>query len=272
MVFVLVHHKILENMLYTFFKKSLIEKLFFFIFIFNSFMYGQPDTKDYIRIGTELVFFSYTQFLFHQPNTKTKFTSPNNFDSLIREKIHWGNSKHKLAGEISDILLYGVFVAGIPFSSLHLKNFNLLLINLEILSINGLVTNVVKYTTQRQRPYSFYEKKNDEDSFKSFFSGHTSTAFAIGTSTARMLTKYSNFDKRKIWVSTLGLASATGYLRMAADKHYFTDVLAGALVGSLLGNTMFDKLTNKYQKGIILGRHTPKYYFGPQNIKIIIPL
>ena len=235
-------------------------------------MYAQPNTKDYIRLGTELSLFSYTQFLYHHTNTKPKLTSPNNVDSFIREKIHWGNSKNELAKEISDILLYGVFVGGMPLSSLYLKNYNLLLINLEILSINGLITNVVKYTIQRQRPYSFYSKTNDKESYKSFFSGHTSTAFAIGTSTAKMLAKYSDIDKKIIWLSTLGLASTTGYLRMAADEHYFSDVLAGAVVGSFLGNTMFDRLTNKYQKITILGQHTPKFCFSPHNIKIIIPL
>ncbi|MFL3007439.1 MAG: phosphatase PAP2 family protein [Candidatus Neomarinimicrobiota bacterium] len=250
----------------------MLEKILSFIFIFNSFMYAQPDTKDYIRLGAELSIFSYTQFFYHQTNTKPNLNSPNNVDSFIREKIHWGNSQNELAKEVSDILLYGVFVGGIPISSMYLKNYNLLLINLEILSINGLITNVVKYTTQRQRPYSFYLNKNDEESYKSFFSGHTSTAFAIGTSTAKMLTQYSNIDKRIIWLSTLGLASVTGYLRIAADKHYFSDVVAGAVVGSFLGNKMFDRLTNKYQKIPILGQHTPKFCFNPHNVKIIIPL
>ena len=240
--------------------------------VFTSFMYAQPSTKDYMRIGAELSFFSYTQFVYHQPNTKPKFTSPNHFDSFIREKIHWGNSKNEFASEISDILLYGVFVGGIPLSTLYLKNHELLLINLEILSINGLITNIVKHTFKRQRPYSFYSKKNDEDSYKSFFSGHTSTAFAIGTSTAKMFTKYSSIDKRTIWISALGLASATGYLRMAADKHYFSDVLTGAAVGSLVGSTMFDILTKKYQKNTIHDKNIPKVSYSPNNISIFISL
>ena len=82
---------------------------------------------------------------------------------------------------------------------------------------------------------------SSENSYKSFFSGHTSTAFAIGTSTAKMLTNYSDIDKKLVWISALGLASSTGYFRIAADKHYFSDVFVGAIVGSLIGNTMFDK-------------------------------
>jgi membrane-associated phospholipid phosphatase len=36
----------------------------------------------------------------------------------------------------------------------------------------------------------------------------------------------------------LTLAAATGYLRIAADRHYFTDVLAGAALGAGAGLTV----------------------------------
>ena len=235
-------------------------------------MYSQPRGQDYLRVGAELCFFSYTQFLHHSPYTKSKISPPNNFDSYLREKLHWSSSKDELASGVSDILLYGAFVGAIPLSSLYLKNHELLLINLEILSINGLITNIVKNVAQRQRPYSFYSNKDDEDSYKSFFSGHTSTAFAIGTSTAKMLTNYSDIDKKTVWISALGLASATGYFRIAADKHYFSDVFVGAIVGSLIGNTMFDKLTRKYQKASGLGAYNPNIYYNSQGFKISIAL
>jgi membrane-associated phospholipid phosphatase len=38
-----------------------------------------------------------------------------------------------------------------------------------------------------------------------------------------------------VWGSGLLLASTIGYLRIAADKHYLSDVLVGASVGSLVG-------------------------------------
>jgi len=37
------------------------------------------------------------------------------------------------------------------------------------------------------------------------------------------------------WSVGMGLAAFVGYLRIAADKHYFTDVLVGALVGTVSG-------------------------------------
>ena len=87
-----------------------------------------------------------------------------------------------------------------------------------------------------------------------------------------MLTNYSDIDKKIVWISALGLASATGYFRIAADKHYFSDVFVGAIVGSLIGNTMFDKLTRKYQKMSLLGARTPNLYYNSQGIRLSIAL
>jgi membrane-associated phospholipid phosphatase len=38
-----------------------------------------------------------------------------------------------------------------------------------------------------------------------------------------------------VWGVGLTLALATGYARIAADRHYFTDVLGGAAIGTLVG-------------------------------------
>ena len=38
-----------------------------------------------------------------------------------------------------------------------------------------------------------------------------------------------------MWATGLTFAAATAYLRVAADKHYFTDVLASAAIGVAVG-------------------------------------
>jgi membrane-associated phospholipid phosphatase len=38
-----------------------------------------------------------------------------------------------------------------------------------------------------------------------------------------------------IWGIGLPLAATTAYLRIAADKHYTTDVIAGSLIGATAG-------------------------------------
>lgn len=97
------------------------------------------------------------------------------------------------------------------------------------------ITQTTKIVAMRARPYAneagFIIRKND-DAY-SFFSGHTSL-------TACMAASHYFYDRtlpvndRKPAV-TLGLAAlsiGTGILRIKAGKHFPTDVLAGAILGT----------------------------------------
>ena len=224
-------------MIYNKTSKILIWVLF--IYIIPPSIFCQPTKKDYFITAAEISAFLYTQYGMHTNEPDNISTEkPNNFDNSIRDILRWKNNG-EIAKNFSDLFLYGFFVGGIPLSPLLSKNnyTKILLTNLEVLSLNGLVTNIVKHNVKRQRPYSNYNTLPDNnDSFRSFFSGHTSTAFAIGTSTALTLSKNTNLNDKFIWGSILSIATATGYLRIAADKHYATDVIAGAIVGSTIGN------------------------------------
>ena len=253
--------------------KYLFRKILFLTLLIHIGLQSQPNSKDYLRLAVELGTFSYSQFLYNPEKNLPNSSTINSFDSSIRNVLRWETSSQKRANKLSDLLLYGVFVGSIPISSYWLNNFNLLLINLEILSINGLITNIVKYGIGRQRPYSFYQTKIDDDeSHKSFFSGHTSTAFALGTSTAKMLCNDTSFNTKAIWASTLSLATVTGYLRIAADKHYFTDVLVGAIIGSTVGHIAFEKLHRRYKKKLSNSPSLPRFSYSPFNIYLIVPL
>lgn len=75
------------------------------------------------------------------------------------------------------------------------------------------------------------------DAARSFFSGHTATAFAATTAFS---TTFWLRHPRSPWrwvVVGLGVALASGaaLLKVAAGYHYWSDVGAGALVGSALG-------------------------------------
>jgi membrane-associated phospholipid phosphatase len=101
------------------------------------------------------------------------------------------------------------------------------------------LTEYTKTIVKRQRP--------DESDTRSFFSGHTSTTFA--TSTYLFLevndllnewnvTKNDQTLKSILKVSSFGVlygwAGYVGYSRMLDNKHYITDVLIGATVGTLM--------------------------------------
>lgn len=72
------------------------------------------------------------------------------------------------------------------------------------------------------------------EAYGSFFSGHTSAAFTIAVFTGEWFSEvYPNSPYQGIvWAASLSAATLEGVLRIAAGKHYPTDVVVGALVGS----------------------------------------
>lgn len=75
------------------------------------------------------------------------------------------------------------------------------------------------------------------EAWGSFYSGHTSAAFALAVFSG-MWFEAKNPESSLIpavWGVSLSAAAAVGVLRVWAGKHYPSDVLAGAAVGSLTG-------------------------------------
>lgn len=72
------------------------------------------------------------------------------------------------------------------------------------------------------------------EAYGSFFSGHSSAAFTVAVFTAEWFSEiYPNSPYRGIvWAGSLSAAGMVGALRIAAGKHYPTDVIVGALVGT----------------------------------------
>ena len=209
------------------------------ILLLFSFLNGQPKSKDYYRTAAELGAFLFMEYGYtgESPSLETSTEAPNSFDQFFRNKLRWDIDKIDNAKTASDILLYGLFLGGIPFTPLISDGDykTMVLATLEVMAINGLVTDIVKYTANRKRPSSYYQTRDEgDDAYKSFFSGHTSQAFSIGTSTAIMLSRSHPDKKNLIWGSVMTLATTMGYFRIAADKHYMTDVLSGALAGSII--------------------------------------
>jgi len=132
-----------------------------------------------------------------------------------------------------------------------LKNFAL--DNLQAQLYTGGITYLVKEAFHRARPetgegayawYGPFKGKNNE----SFFSGHTSLAF----STATMIFLHS---KRKWWVGVLsyGAATAIGLSRMQQQKHWASDVVMGAVIGSSVSMFVY-KQQQKRRAALAAGR------------------
>ena len=72
-------------------------------------------------------------------------------------------------------------------------------------------------------------------SYQSFFSGHVSEAFSLGLSAATVASLRHYPIALWLWGGTIVFGTLCGYMRLAGDDHYVTDVLAGALVSTVFG-------------------------------------
>jgi len=90
----------------------------------------------------------------------------------------------------------------------------------------------------RFRPYDHDGKVLGSNSrHDSFPSGHTTVAFMSATFFATTFSM-DNPDSRWKWPAIVGsyaLAACVGAMRITSGMHFFTDVLAGAAIGSLFG-------------------------------------
>jgi membrane-associated phospholipid phosphatase len=145
----------------------------------------------------------------------------------------------------SDVLMYSSFAA--PFTLLSAeqvrKDFGKLsLITAEVFLINIGLTNLLKQTVKRNRPYTYNPNvpehvKLEKDARNSYFSGHTSVTASMYFMTATMYADYfpdSNW-KPVVWSVSAIIPAITGIFRVKAGKHFWTDVLTGYAVGALVG-------------------------------------
>lgn len=116
------------------------------------------------------------------------------------------------------VVMVGLKAAGIPSRSSWGR---MLLSDMFTVTAMGLTVDGLKRTTQVTRP--------DGTNRHSFPSGHTATAFM----TATMLTKEYGHLSPWVGVGAYSLATATGLMRVANNKHWISDVMVGAGIGIL---------------------------------------
>lgn len=184
----------------------------------------------------------------HLAPAACRICGTNALDAGARDRLLWSSPAR--ARTLSDVLAFGVLPAGVLAHSLLAaraggdpwkEGMVDVLVVAEAATLAGALGQLVKFAAGRQRPFVHYgnvpeaSRAPDPDDNLSFWSGHSSLAFslAVGAGTVAHL----RGDRSAPWILGAGLAAATatGWLRIAGDKHYLTDVLAGAAVGSLAG-------------------------------------
>ncbi|GET28237.1 phospholipid phosphatase [Prolixibacter sp. SD074] len=155
----------------------------------------------------------------------------------IHDTMHgWNPNFHTTA---DNYLQYAPAVITLGLSAAGLKGRNDLLNQSLILAkselLMTLVVQGIKRTSKVERPYGGV--------FTSFPSGHTAQAFLSATFLAK---EYGHISP---WISVGGYVTAAGVgvLRMMNNKHWISDVLAGAGIGIL--SVEFVYLTHQHRWG-----------------------
>jgi hypothetical protein len=120
-----------------------------------------------------------------------------------------------------------------------------LLVYVESIAVSVFLNNVTKYLVGRPRPYVYskdprvqrYADAEGTDSHLSFFSGHASTTFAASVAGSYLYAQLAPDAKSRaaVWGFELALAGATANLRTRAGRHFYSDVIVGAIVGAGVG-------------------------------------
>lgn len=175
----------------------------------------------------------------------------NTVDRSVRHHLMW---KHPhTAHVLSNILAFGALPAmsfGLTqIAALHddaareIPVDALLIAEATVLALD--FNQIAKYAFARERPFVHFLPRAPEgvrqltaspsDDNLSFFSGHTTGAFAVASSAGMVASLRGYRLAPVVWSTGLISAAAVAYLRIAADKHYFSDVMLGAVVGTVLG-------------------------------------
>lgn len=98
-------------------------------------------------------------------------------------------------------------------------------------TVNIVLANAITGAIVWTGKHSFQETRPDKTDNLSFPSGHTATAF---TNATLLFYEYKNSN---VWYASSGylFAATTGFFRIAKNKHYTSDVLAGAGIGIGVG-------------------------------------
>lgn len=108
---------------------------------------------------------------------------------------------------------------------------------------SGMITPALKESFGRHRPPDSADATDFQpySGNASFPSGHTTQAFALASVIA------TEYPRPWVEAASYGSAALVGWARVLHDRHYVSDVAAGALVGTLVGREV--ALHNELRRG-----------------------
>jgi hypothetical protein len=165
---------------------------------------------------------------------------------------------------IDDYLIYAPYVELAALNLLKIKckndflNTSLLIIKTELIMTAFVFP--LKYITHIQRP--------DGSNYQSFPSGHTAAAFAAASIVHR------EYKDKSIWygVGAYTLAASVGAFRMLNNKHWESDVFAGAGFGILSAHIAYLTHRNRWGRKCTSWSMTPFRQNGATGMVLSIKL
>ncbi len=145
-------------------------------------------------------------------------------------------------GKYTPLAVLGLYTVGLLGKNQALREAGLR--TSQAIVYTGIITVITKEIFGRSRPYTdkgstSFHPFAFQGNYRSFFSGHTSLTFSISTVLAGEI---DNIYWKIFWY---GLATVVGGARIYHDKHWFSDVVTGAVVGYAVGRFVVIN-SNKY--------------------------
>lgn len=192
------------------------------------------------------------------PPPSSKWRNINAFDEKARLALRFPDQDDRDVAKDTSDLLMTLLINQLFFDTLVVTwwwrgqgsiAWQMSMINLEALALNGAFHGLTSVFAGRERPYYGVCTGPEEDQlrdcrgsrrYRSFFSGHSSTSFvAAGLMCSHHIAMplYGGgaAEAALMCVGGFGSAATVALMRVISDQHYMSDVISGAAVGTLFG-------------------------------------
>lgn len=177
-----------------------------------------------------------------------RWCGPVGFDDGVRSGLVWDDTDRAAAiSDAAGFVTAPLFaLAGVGLVA-HLDDrraswFDDGLIIAESAAVAGIFNYVIKASVARERPFVHQlppdqkaGTEHPQDNNQSFYSGHSTLTMSLAVSAGTVASLRGYRHAGVLYGGGIALSLTTGYLRIAADKHWSSDILTGWLIGAAIG-------------------------------------
>ena len=177
-----------------------------------------------------------------------RWCNPPSFDRAARNALVWDDTRRAdILSSIDAYVVAPIVGVGLLYLSDHGAGLPRFIDDtvtvFETVALTQLVIQTLKFSVARRRPFAHFgtDVVFESDSNLSFPSGHSALGFSITVAAGMVCHWRGYWTEPYVWASGIALSVSTEYLRMAADKHYLSDVLIGGGIG-IAGGLLIPRL------------------------------